>query len=951
MNTNLRPGMLINMRRRMWRVEGVEGGILTATPIDDLGAPRQRFLASIERPEPAVIEPPSLESFGDSTLHTMFLRAIRLDALHGTAPFLSLQRISVVPDEYQLVPLLMALRQQPVRLLIADTIGTGKTIEAGVIIKELLARNQARSVLIVVPAVLREQWHQQMRDLFYLDFEIISSDTRKKLERSIPPGADPWSYFDRLIVSIDYAKADHVRQDVLKREWDIVVVDEAHNAARPHSDTGRRSDMERWEFVRRLADRAKHLLLLTATPHNGYTDSFCSLLEMLSEYLVIDSDSNVRPNKERGMLHVCQRTRDNIQDWFKEQGKRYPFPQRESQEETEVPVRLDRKYMELLYRLDEVLECVEKHVQLSRMLQPIQWLRLHLHRRALSSPEALKISLRNRIERLQAEETEDQQQLVEQEAELALSSLTDRVTGDADTEDETDRRTDAVALHIDRELQLKYFGDILKDLEKFSPSDDRKLAKLRDEVIPSLLAKADRQTPARVIVFTRYKDTLEYLRRSLSEHRGRDYEVFVLHGDMSEAMREDQFGRFAQSERAVLLATDVISEGLNLQAASCMIVNYDIPWNPNRIEQRIGRVDRFGQRAPVVYVRTLYCQGTQDDDVIELFVRKFERIRRDLGTTPPLFTSEETLKRLIRRRRARRGKSAVQEGPTLFDELEDEDLFINQAVGRIKQDGFYGHTSIRLSEVTERLEQAHARFGSPDRIRHFIIEGLRSCGCSVEQRGDGLYRVRVTNPRLKVPGLPDELDQVVLDPALTQFYPQAEVLDVGHPLVRRLTAVIRERAMSSRECARVSGWYAEGLDRTLLLGHGLLRAVARTRPQTLLEEVVTFGVSSGLKGISVLTLDEARDYFEREKSDRSVDRKEALERVKRLYDSPEWKQSEQKAVEDTVEALRDYRRKIKEELVASGEFRSDESWLDGFDDIELIGFDLYCLTLLLPEAR
>ena len=950
MQADIRPGMLVNMRRRLWRVESLEGGVLTATPVDDFGAPRQRFLAEIERIEPGRLEDPSVEVPGDPELHKLFLRALRLDAIHGTAPFLSLQRISVVPDEYQLVPLIMALRQQPVRMLIADTIGTGKTIEAGIIIKELLARNQARSVLIIVPAVLREQWREQMRDLFYLDFEIISSDTRKRLERSIPPGADPWLYFDRLIVSIDYAKAPHVRQDVLKRKWDIVVVDEAHNAAMPHSGTGRKADMERCELVRDVARYAsRHLLLLTATPHNGYTDSFCSLLEMLSPRLVVGSGPDVRPNKEIGIAHVCQRTRDNIQDWFKEIGRRYPFPEREPQAETEVAVKLHSEYIGILSELEKVLDLVEAHARVMKKDQPIQWLRLHLFRRALSSPEALRISLRNRCEKLSPEPLEEEQMELEDEQEenLALASLTDRGADDADTEDETDRRVDSIALHIDRELQRKYFGDILQTLEKLDSSKDRKLAELRDRVIPSLFAKAGGDIPARIIVFTRYKDTLNYLERELSQNG--DYQVFTLHGDMSEALREQRFTKFAQSDKAVLIATDVISEGLNLQAASCMIVNYDIPWNPNRIEQRIGRVDRFGQKSPKVFVRTLYCKDTQDDDVIDLFVRKFERIRRDLGATPPIFASEDTVRRILVRRRKRKN---YEQQESLFDEL-DEDKFINEAIGAIKRDGFYGHTSIRISEVTERLNAAHERFGKPDQIRKFLQEGLRRYGCSINPVGDGLFKIEIKNPRLRVPGIGETIEQAVFDPNLRALHPQAHVIDIGHPVARRLSAVIREDALKSDRAggARFAAWRVKNIQETVLLGHGLLRALAQTSPPTLLEEIVTFGIASGLQGLRILSSEEALKLYEAEPSTSNIQSAEAREPAERFYRGNAWEQARESAVNQALASLRDHRRRMKEELLSSGELSDDPNWLNGFDEIQMIGFDLYCLTLLLPEAR
>ncbi len=191
---DIRPGMIVNLRRRTWRVEAVDGGVMTASPIDDFASPAQRFLLALESPEPGSLPPPSLESLGDRTLQSLFLQAVRLDALHGTAPFVSIQRTAVIPVEYQLAPLVMALRLSHVRLLLADAVGLGKTIEAGLITSELLARGRARSVLILAPANLREQWKSQMRDLFYLDFEVMSGETRRQLERAVPPGAEPWLY-------------------------------------------------------------------------------------------------------------------------------------------------------------------------------------------------------------------------------------------------------------------------------------------------------------------------------------------------------------------------------------------------------------------------------------------------------------------------------------------------------------------------------------------------------------------------------------------------------------------------------------------------------------------------------------------------------------------------------------------------------------------------------------
>ncbi len=939
--------MLINLRRRTWRVEDIAGEILTATPIDDFGSRPQQFLLDLERPEPGALSPPSVDALGDYALQRLFLQAVRLDALHGGAPFVSVQRTSVIPVEYQLVPLLMALRQQPVRLLIADTTGLGKTIEAGLVASELLARGRARSVLIITPANLREQWRQQMRDLFYLDFEIISGETRKRLERAIPPGADPWLYYDRLIVSIDYAKDIRIRPEIRKRQWDIVIVDECHNACMPHSKTGKKADMERWEAVDQIAASASgHLLLLSATPHNGYTDSYCSLLDMLGHGLVARNGADVRPVRERAMRHVCQRTRKDVAAWFAEAGQPFPFPEREPASDTEVAIDLHRDYYRILEKLDSVLDVIGLHARSAGQAQPAEWLRLHLHRRALSSPEALRKSLENRIEKLKQvaerprEEQEDDQSL--------LASLGDQGGSDVQSEDERDRGADTALLSVDQRLQMQYFAELLEQLRAVKPAKDRKLAALRDDVIPSLLACAGPRTPARIIVFTRFKDTLFYLEKELG--RTADYEIVSLHGDLSEADRDLRFRQFAASKKAVLLATDVISEGINLQAVSCMVVHADIPYNPNRIDQRSGRVDRFGQRAPLVYIRTLYCRDTTDEDMLDLLVRKLERMRRDLGFCPPLFASEETVLRALTRRRSRRRTPDTAGQLSLFEGVEAEELFDQTAVDRMQSEGFYGQSDVRISDVSERLREVHRRFGTPEQVRTFIKSGLRRFGCTVDERRDGTLRIQVKNPRLRIAGLPDTIEKAVMDPEERSLHADATVLDVGHPLVRRLNSVIREEALRQSDTgARTSACRMKGQRGTLLLGHGLLRATASTAPPTLLEEMVTFGIRGGAAGFSLLTPTQVEEALAAEPSAASVSRDDALEMLQAMAAQPVWREALMVASEAAMDELRARRTAMRGELDADDGVGT--TWLAGFDEVEEVGFDLTCITLLLPEAQ
>lgn len=951
--------MIVSLRRRIWRVEEIAGDVLIATPIDDFSAKPQKFLMELERPLPGAVAEPELDSLGDPTLQSLFLSAIRLDALHGTAPFVSIQRTAVIPVEYQLVPLVMALRQQPSRLLIADTTGLGKTVEAGLIIAELLARGRARSVLIITPANLREQWQEQMRDLFYLDFHVLSSQTRKRLERSIPPGADPWTYFDRLIVSIDYAKDSRIRPEILKRKWDIVVVDEAHNAAMPHSTTGRKADMERWDAIHKIAEVAsEHLLLLTATPHNGYTDSYCSLLQMLSGSLVARKGNEAEPYRERAARHVCQRTRNNIQKWFDDAGQKFPFPAREESADTEVPIVLHRDYFRILESLDQVLDDLVKYAETKGKGQPAEWLRLHLHRRALSSPEALRQSLLNRIERLKPSRTreDDLPDGAEGNAdETLLASLRDKGAGDVESEEDRDRSADRAVLNVEQRFQLDRFQTLYEELKGIKASKDRKLSTLRDSVLPELFGKAGGDTPARAIVFTRFKDTLFYMERELT--KGADFEVITLHGDLSEGERDKRLEQFAGSAKAVLLATDVISEGLNLQSLACMVIHHDLPYNPNRLEQRNGRVDRFGQRAPMVYVRTLFCKDTTDEDVVNLLVRKLDQMRRDLGFAPPIFASDETVLSALTRRRRRRKESGDTLTGDLFAGLVDDELFDTNALKRMQSEGFYGQADVKISDVSERLRQVHARFGSPDQIKDFILFGLRHYNCSVRESKDHTYRIEINNPRLRVAGVPTTLDKVVLDTNERALHGDAVVLDVGHPLVRRLNAVIREDALrrqaqgeggSNSGGARTAAYAVKGQRGTVLVGHGLLRATAQTEPPTLLEEVVTFGVRFGLGGMTVLTADEVEIALTKDHTPAKVARDEALVQMDRLYRTATWDVAKSAAVERATDALCVHRETLRAELVGAGE--SNPSWLHGFADIETVGFDLYCLTLLVPEA-
>jgi hypothetical protein len=353
--------------------------------------------------------------------------------LHSTAPLLSLQRSRAIPVDYQLVPVVMAMEQSPVRMLIADDVGLGKTIEAGLIATELMARGMARRVLVVCPASLREQWQQALAYFFHLESHIFSRRRRRKLERDLPAGANPWEYHNAFVVSVDYAKKAKIKNQILEVPWDVVIIDEAHKVGKPHqSGPDATVSKERWDLGKELAyaDQVEHLLLLTATPHNGYTDSFASLLRLLDVGIVSGPSHDPSINRTTGKRHVVQRRRKDVDTWAISDGRR-AFPERDQDEVKVVPTAQERDALQAVQQYGQL---ILKHARAiskatSRIHTLAQWTVLHLHKRALSSPEALRQSLKNRREGIQ----QNLDELTEAEAglstEVAKANVLDEDTG------------------------------------------------------------------------------------------------------------------------------------------------------------------------------------------------------------------------------------------------------------------------------------------------------------------------------------------------------------------------------------------------------------------------------------------------------------------------------------------------------------------------------------------
>jgi len=816
----MKAGTVIRLRERLWRLDQVTENEFSATPLDGRDSHRRRFLRALEEANisEGAMPPPDPTRLDDAARQDLLLRAHRLSLIHGSAPFLGLQRSRAVPEPYQLVPLLMALDMSPIRMLIGDDVGIGKTIEAGLIVSELVARGSAGRVLIVVPASLRDQWRESLAKFFHLDAIVISGKTRTALERQLLPGESLWDAFPIVIASIDYLKRR--TGEVLSHAWDIVLVDEAHIAARPHEGPwGSALQKQRWEFLDAASrsDKIRHLLLLTATPHPGHTDSFASLLEALNLECV---DSNGTIRREVARRHVVQRRRKDLRDWY---GDRTPFPERRQADEI-IPLGPEER------RLLDALRAYCNRLVRAREGAPIAgFVALHLQRRALSSPKAIQQSLSERIKKLRrlARSVGDDAAAAA-EAEAAVTDQDS--TADVEDEDRWARIDRAAVLGTDDEIAE--LEKLRRRARALKPEQDGKLAWLVHH-LPDLLSRHERTQ--RVLVFTRYKHTLEYLAGELNREAGRKGSalagvvVSTIHGEMTLQQRREVFHGFERAGPAVCIATDCISEGLDLQRGCAELVHYELPWNPNRLEQRNGRIDRYGQPEPTVGITTIVREDELDVTILEVLIRKAGAIREAYGFCPVVFSSIKDLERLV-------AKYRPDPQPLLpFDDLgSPEDPFDEERIRKIEEESFYGQEDVRLPKVERALQETYRTVGSPDEILGFVLSALERAGATVRKMAGGTLRIDLVGTALA--DLAERIE-ATFDPRLARDAPDLDLLDIAHPLVRRLINDVREAAAGSEE-GRVAARGCGQVQEVTAILHVLARYVTASDPPLVMEELI-----------------------------------------------------------------------------------------------------------------
>lgn len=858
-------GSLVKVRGREWVVlSEPKNNILTVRPIGGLAEETTGIHLGLETIEPAEFDLPDPSEIGDYRSSRLLRNAVRLNARSSVGPFRSLSQIAVDPRPYQLVPLLMALKLNPIRLGIADDVGIGKTIEACLIARELLDRGEIERIAVLCPPHLAEQWQKELKQKFHIDAELVLRGTVNRLERNLQIGESLFDVYRHVIVSMDYIKSDRRRDEFVRACPEFVIVDEAHTCAFGYEGKGSRH--QRNQLVKQLAaSPVRHIVLITATPHSGNEETFRSLLTFLDkDFADLPQDLTGPANAEhRRKLaqQFVQRRRADIRHFMKTET---PFPERVEAEES---YKLSSEYKKLFdralaYARETVLDSKGgRHKQRVRW-----WSALALLRSLASSPAAAEATLRERAKVSETTTVEEVDEIGRQsvfDIEIEDSAEGTDVTPGSDLGDETD----------EDKRNRKSLLEMARIAASLKGKEDLKLQKA------VIFIKTMIEEGYNPIIFCRFISTAEYLADELRTHLNRHYkdlEIDAVTGLLPPDEREDRVEALGVANRRILVATDCLSEGINLQDRFDAVIHYDLSWSPTRHEQREGRVDRYGQRKDPVRVLTYYGVDNQIDGIVlDILIRKHKKIRSDTGVSIPLPGDTNKIvdaifEGLLLRENA--GGQAEHYLPGLEDFLKPkkEDLYIqweNAADREKRSRSVFAQETIKFEEVAEAIADVSRAIGTVTDIESFTLDALRAYGATINQ-SKNVYELNLKEvPRAVRDGLSEEDKlKVYFDlPAAQGAYHLIRT----HPIVANLASNVMETALDPqlKGIARRAGAILTKAvqTRTTLLvvrfRYDFISGIVKTQQNQLIEECITFAFEGAPEKAQWLGSDESENLM------------------------------------------------------------------------------------------
>ena len=786
-------GSLVHARDREWVVlPDSTDELIIVKPLGGSDDEITGILTALEPVKPASFNLPDPSRSGDFQSCRLLRDALRLGFRNSAGPFRCFGRLAVDPRPYQLVPLMMALKLDPVRLLIADDVGIGKTIEACLIARELLDRGEITRLCVLCPPHLAEQWQNELSTKFHIDAELVLGGTVRRLERNCRANESIFEVYPHTVASIDYIKSDRHRAEFLRTAPELIIVDEAHTVS--FDESGGSSRHQRYDLIKKLSQSTdRHILLVTATPHSGNENAFRSLLSFLNkdiaEFPADLTGSQNEQYRRRIAQFFIQRRRVDIENYLKENTV-FPTP-----ESKELHYNLSEPYRDLFDKaLDYAREIVSDETN-SRHRQRVRWWSaLALLRSLASSPAAAAATMRNRSATLETESVPEADEL----GRRMIMDIDDQDTANAsdilpgsDSSSGADENTlsrrkllamakAADSLYGDHDAKMLGLIQPLKDLIKsgFSP-----------------------------IIFCRFIPTAEYLAEQLRQRLPKSIQIVSITGLLPPEEREDRVKEIAKFPSRILVCTDCLSEGINLQDHFDAVIHYDLSWNPTRHEQREGRVDRFGQPHSIVRMLTYYGMDNQIDGIVlDVLLRKHKQIKSSLGISVPVPADTEAVveaifEGLLLREQSGRGDQLMIAG---FEEFfQDDKKKLHDAWENAKEKEKRSQTmfsqmglAARVDEIRAELDSIRDSIGSQLNIRDFVKQTLSRYHAVIKEQKNS-FQIDLS----PVPTLVKETCGYLPDKITVSFdlpVQEREIyLSRTHPIVEGLADLVMSTALDS----------------------------------------------------------------------------------------------------------------------------------------------------------
>jgi superfamily II DNA or RNA helicase len=796
---------------------------------------------------------PTGKDIGDISTAKLLYNAARLSFRSGAGPFRSLAKLSFRPRSYQMVPLIMALRQElPVKLLIADDVGVGKTVEALLILKELLERREIDRFAIIVSPHLCEQWQAELKDKFGIDAVIIRSNTQARLDREIQGDTSVYEYYKYQIISIDYIKGEQRRKVFIKECPEFIIVDEAHTC----SKTSNASQQHRYNLIKAISSKpGQSVLLLTATPHSGKKEEFSYLLGLVkNEFQTIDLPTASQDERRNLAKYFVQRKRVDVEKWLNEET---PFPERE--EGSEIQYELSPQYSAFYDNILDFALGLTKgsgHHEGKKRLR--YWTALALLRGVMSSPETGVEMLSNRIEKAEIND-----EYIENERNPLIEE---------DTEFGNDLSPIGVISRTDwSSNELKKLNDLTEQLEKLKGIKFDFKAAETVKVIKQWLNEGFNP-----IIFCRFINTANYLAKILKENMDtKNVDVQAITSEDPDELRKTRIDEMGSFPQRVLVATDCLSEGINLQDKFSAVLHYDLPWNPNRLEQREGRIDRYGQQAKKVKAYMLYGKNNPIDGVVlKVLLRKVKEIRRDIGISLPFPEESKSLMDSIMQSIISNAKQGSEVKQLSFTFEEDDKTIeitreIDKAAAREKASrDIFAQNAIKANEIEEDLKLSDEAIGDPKTVERYVVDTLNILfGVQISKDKHGYILYPANLPDILKNTLPkEEKVKISFHSPVPEGY---HYIGRNHAFVEQLCQFLLANSLNhltTHTPARCSVIKTRDVSiKTTILLFRVRNVIAEknTEKQLVAEEMLLWGFKGSAEDNEILSIEEARELLDK----------------------------------------------------------------------------------------